>query len=142
MLQNAFYWSMAAFLLGVMLALVDTWPGIEVQISNVVENRPYWLRLPAPLGLRKRLATMATKVAPRWLLDRWSTTFASTDDTETNFDYVCFWVGWYLLSQPSHAGDINYSGKAWGWVWLTKLIPKEYNDIPYVRIHPTHDDHG
>lgn len=137
MLQNAFYWSMAAFLLGFMLALVDTWPAIETQISNVVESRPHWLRLPAPLGVRKRLASMTAKVAPRWFLDRWSTTFASTDDTETTFHYVCFWVGWYLLAQPSHAGDINYSGKAWGWGWLTKLIPKEYSDIPYVRIPPT-----
>ena len=91
MLQLCWLWSMASFLFGTMLAIIDVWKLDDVLLQRIPEE----LR-PAIL-------------------------------------YSSFFAGWFLLSQPAHAGDISFSSHTPGWAWLTALIPAGYSASKYYR---------
>ena len=44
-----------------------------------------------------------------------------------------FIIGYYLLCQPAHAGNPEYSLNTPGWHWLSLLIPSTYGDGQYYR---------
>lgn len=49
------------------------------------------------------------------------------------FTNACFWVGWYLLSQPAVAGKPVYSLNTPGWGTLTRMAPRTYSMDHYYR---------
>lgn len=44
-----------------------------------------------------------------------------------------FFIGWYLLSEPSHDEHPEYSFDTPGWHWLSLLIPSAYDKYQYYR---------
>ena len=48
-------------------------------------------------------------------------------------DSICFFAGWYLLSQPGYPGQRSYSSNTPGWTRLTQLIPSAYDDARFHR---------
>jgi peptidoglycan/LPS O-acetylase OafA/YrhL len=46
---------------------------------------------------------------------------------------VIFFVGYYLLCQPAHAGSPEYSLNTPGWYYFTLLAPKPYDKDQYYR---------
>lgn len=147
MIQRDWKWSMASFLFGMVLALVDTWPiGKALKRPFTPPERvrelagrmkPRW-KIP-DLRLKERWTGMWSRVTPRWLTKRFARSERlpkqqlETSRQPTLFHHICLWVGLYLLSQPSHAGDRTYTTHTPGWVFLSSLIPEEYDDARYYR---------
>ncbi|KAK4239293.1 acyltransferase family-domain-containing protein [Achaetomium macrosporum] len=52
---------------------------------------------------------------------------------QTVLQHVAFVVGYYLLCQPAHDGDPDYSLNTPGWHMLTALIPRAYSKNQYYR---------
>ena len=46
---------------------------------------------------------------------------------------IIFVIGYYLLCQPAHAGNPEYSSDTPGWRWLSLLTPSAYGDEQYYR---------
>lgn len=152
MLQRMWKWSMTGFMFGMVLALVDTWPIGEAvkkgftppeKVRDFGEKlTPKWAKTtPGWVSSAKErwTAVRSVKLTPEWLSKRLPKRAEKTPKPPltphkpTLFAHLCFYIGLYLLSEPSHAGDINYSANTPGWVWLTSLIPEQYGDDRYYR---------
>ncbi|KAL2127981.1 hypothetical protein VTI74DRAFT_9905 [Chaetomium olivicolor] len=53
--------------------------------------------------------------------------------TRTILHHVAFFVGYYLLCQPAHGGEPDYSLNTPGWHTLTRLTPGVYSKNQYYR---------
>ncbi|KAK4493659.1 hypothetical protein PRZ48_014844 [Zasmidium cellare] len=154
MLQRMWKWSMTGFMFGMMLALVDTWPIGEAIKSGFTPPQkvrdlgdkltPKWTKTTPGWvsSARERwTAIRSVKLTPEWLSKRfpksWKSEQTQTSNLNTHkptlFAHLCFYIGLYLLSQPSHAGDMNFSANTPGWGWLTTLIPEPYGKDRYYR---------
>lgn len=145
MLQRFWKWSMACFMFGMTLALLDTWP-IGAQIREalappgwVQDKIPAWAKTTPDwvLELQERWESIKNvKLTPNWLRSRLPKRAQSKrkePGESTIFAHVCFFVGVYLLSEPSHGGVKDFSRNTPGWKWLTEMIPQEYGEDRYYR---------
>lgn len=152
MLQREWKWSMTSFMFGMVLALVDTWPiGEAIKrgftppqkvrdfgrklVPKWTTTTPSWVS-----STKERWAKIrSVKLTPEWLSKRLLKRSKQPSNRPppahepTFFAYFCLVVGMYLLSEPSHAGDKNFSANSLGWGWLTSLIPEQYGDDRYYR---------
>ena len=154
MIQMAWKWSMAEFLLGMVLAIVDVW-GLDTYItggdaSNVLEKArvpPEVSRLVLKLcqtasictqKLMRRTAILMTRLVPRSLVRHILPTLQqarlppSERRQSTWVPNIGFFIGWYILCQPAAPKHRYMSLETPGWRWLTQAIPAVY-DEEYFR---------
>ena len=108
------------------LALLDTWPMQRPTWmkdgSKISRITPQWVKTSLTLIQTSRLP------CPDWLTKRFLMPV---------FHHICFFSGWYLLSQPARAGHREYSSTTPGWIWLDSMIPESYDDNRYYRYWQT-----
>src|SRR3569833_121515 len=59
--------------------------------------------------------------------------YRCTKRTPAILHHIAFVVGLYLLSQPAHSGEPDYSLNTPGWHYLTRMVPDVYDKTQYYR---------
>lgn len=135
MMQINQKWTWAAFLFGMTLAMLDTWPIGEHVVAFVQSLKGARLiRIISKLFILAqstmvKCATPLGRCTPSWVLRRFARPISEKPSRGTKWTWwynFCFVAGWYLISEPGYKNQPERLANTPGWKWVYDLTPRSY----------------